>query len=221
MLREIDEIKPIPEPSLKRLPTYLQLLKVFESEGLSGISTTSFANELSLDPTQVRKDLGYTGIIGKPKVGYDVKELITTIESFLNWDNNSDAFLAGAGNLGSALVGYKTLKEHGVNIVACFDSDENKIGKTIKGVSVFDIKKLPNLAKRMHIKIGIITVSEENAQSVADLMINSGIKAIWNFTPAAIKVKEDVIIENADFTPSLALLTRKIYERKLNTIRRD
>lgn len=209
----ITGLKPIPEPALRRLPVYLQLLKSLQERKISEVSTTIFAENLHLDPTQVRKDIAYTGIIGKPKVGYDVNELIETIESFLNWNNLTDAFLAGTGNLGSAILGYDALKKYGINIVAAFDNDPAKVDSTIQGIEILPIRKLTNLAERMHIQVGILTVPAQAAQEVARQMVEGGIIAIWNFAPISLSVPKDIIVENAGFSTSLAVLSRKLTEK--------
>jgi redox-sensing transcriptional repressor len=103
----------VPLPSVRRLPLYLTVLEEFEREGREWISTTDFSEVLYLKPIQVRKDLAHTGIIGKPKKGFKVDELIATINRFLGWNNLTDAFLVGAGALGSALLGYTGFKHHG------------------------------------------------------------------------------------------------------------
>ncbi|RJP65697.1 MAG: redox-sensing transcriptional repressor Rex [Ignavibacteriales bacterium] len=209
----ISGLKPIPEPALRRLPVYLQLLKSLQERNINEVSTTVFADTLNLDPTQVRKDIAYTGMIGKPKVGYDVNELIDTIESYLNWNNLTDAFLAGTGNLGSAILGYDALKKYGINIVAAFDNDPAKIETKIQGIEVLPIRKLTNLAERMHIKVGILTVPAQAAQEVAAHMVDGGIIAIWNFAPVSLSVPKDIIVENAGFSTSLAVLSRKLTEK--------
>ncbi len=209
----ISGLKPIPEPALRRLPVYLQLLKSLQERNINEVSTTIFADTLNLDPTQVRKDIAYTGMIGKPKVGYDVNELIDTIESYLNWNNLTDAFLAGTGNLGSAILGYDALKKYGINIVAAFDNDPVKIETKIQGIEVLPIRKLTNLAERMHIKVGILTVPAQAAQEVATHMVDGGIIAIWNFAPVSLSVPKDIIVENAGFSTSLAVLSRKLTEK--------
>jgi redox-sensing transcriptional repressor len=209
----INELKSVPEPTLRRLPVYLHYLKDIYKAGKSEVSTTNIAGELKLDPTQVRKDLAYTGIAGKPKVGYDVEVLISTIEDFLNWNNLTDAFLVGAGNLGMALLGYDGFKKYGLNIIAAFDNDPAKIGREIHNVPVLPLEKLSDLIKRMHIHIGILTVPAAEAQKITALMIQGGIKAIWNFAPASLKVPEGIVVENAGFTTSLAVLTRKLAEK--------
>ncbi|MGE5499678.1 MAG: redox-sensing transcriptional repressor Rex, partial [Syntrophothermus sp.] len=200
-------------PTLRRLPVYLQYLKDLQKDGRNEVSTTHIAGELKLDPTQVRKDLAYTGIIGKPKVGYEIDLLIGAIEDFLNWNNLSDAFLVGAGNLGAALLGYEGFKKYGLNIVAAFDNDPNVAGREIKGIPVLPVEKLPDLASRMHVNIGILTLPASEAQSSAEMMVLGGIKAIWNFAPVTLKLPDDIIVENAGFSASLAVLTRKLAEK--------
>jgi redox-sensing transcriptional repressor len=200
-----EELKSIPEPSLRRLPVYLQYLQNARETGKTEISTTLIARDLRLDPTQVRKDLAYTGIIGKPKIGYNIDILINSIEDYLNWNNLSDAFLAGAGNLGLALLGFEQFTKYGIKIVALFDNDGRKIDREVKGVPVLPVEKMASLAKRMHIHIGIITVPASSAQSVAEQMVAGGIKAIWNFAPKMLKLPEEIIVENAQFATSLAV----------------
>ncbi|MGE5354223.1 MAG: redox-sensing transcriptional repressor Rex [Acidobacteriota bacterium] len=208
----LEELKAIPEPSLRRLPIYLQYLKNALNSGKNEISTTIIAGDLKLDPTQVRKDLAYTGIIGKPKVGYNTDILIKAIEDYLNWNNLSDAFLAGAGNLGRAMLGFEQFTKYGIRIVALFDNDEKKTGTEVSGVPILPVEKMTSLAERMHIHIGIITVPASQAQSVAEMMVEGGIKAIWNFAPVMLKLPENIIVENAQFATSLAVLTRKLAE---------
>ncbi|MGE5399193.1 MAG: redox-sensing transcriptional repressor Rex [Ignavibacteriales bacterium] len=207
-----EELKAIPEPSLRRLPVYLQYLKNTRQTGKNEISTTLISADLKLDPTQVRKDLAYTGMIGKPKIGYNIDILIKTIEDFLNWNNLSDAFLAGAGNLGLAMLGFEQFTRYGIKIVALFDNDDKKTGTNINDIPILPVAKLPDLAQRMHIHIGILTVPASSAQEVAELMVEGGIKAIWNFAPVILKLPAEIIVENAQFATSLAVLTRKLAE---------
>jgi len=205
-----ENLKVVPVPTLKRLPSYLYLLKNFKQQGKDVVSCTHIAAELKLDPTQVRKDLEWTGIIGKPKIGYVTDLLIDAIEEFLGWKNTSDAFLIGAGNLGAAILGYQQFRSHGLNIVAAFDSDPAKVGTTINGVEVFNLEKLADLVCRMHIHIGIITVPAPVAQKIADVLIEAGILAIWNFAPIRISHPDNVIVEDVHLSMSLAVLTNSL-----------
>jgi redox-sensing transcriptional repressor len=208
-----ENIKPVygvPEPTLRRLPMYHQYLKNIEAENIAFISCTAISKDLDLVPIQVRKDIEITGITGKPKVGYSVRELIDSIEEFLGWQNTSNAFLAGAGSLGAAILGYQGFKEYGLDILAAFDSDPKKQGTTIHGKKVFGLKKMADLIKRMKVKIGILTVPAPSAQETADIMIAAGIRAIWNFAPVKLNAPAGVIIHNENLAASLAVLSKKL-----------
>lgn len=208
---EIQNIKPIPEPTLRRLPVYYQYLKKLHSEGKTDfISATQIGNALNIIPIQVRKDLEITEVKGRPKLGYSITELIKRIEDFLGWNNVTDAFLVGAGNLGSALLGYNGFKEYGLNIIAGFDDDENKVGKEIGGKMIFHVEKLPEMVKRMGIKIGILTVPAAYAQDVANTMIKAGIRAIWNFTHVKLNVPPNVIVQHENLAASLVVLSKRL-----------
>jgi len=196
-------------PTIRRLPSYLYILRQLDEAGRDVVSSTHIAERLKLEPIQVRKDLAVTGIEGKPKVGYHVPSLMKAIESFLNWDNSKEAFLVGAGNLGSALLGYQGFERHGMRIVAAFDTDQSKVGTNIHGKDVFALDKLPDLARRMHIRFGIITVPAPFAQHVADMMVTSGISAIWNFSPTNLELPDDVVVQNEDLSTGLAVLSVK------------
>lgn len=197
-------------PTLKRLPLYLRLLRKMKESGEEYASGAVVAKELGMEPIVVRKDLAITGAVGRPRLGFQLDEIITAIEEFLGWSNTSDAFLAGVGNLGTALLGYQGFEQHGIRIVAAFDSSPKIIGKTIHGKTVLDITKLPSLAKRMHVQIGILTATASVAQSIADIMISGGIRGIWNFTPATLSVPPHVILQREDLASSLAVLSHRL-----------
>ena len=205
-----EQPKLVPEPTLRRLPLYHRYLKGLLAKGADRVSCTDIGLELKLDPTQVRKDLEFTGVAGRPRVGYPLADMIEGIENFLGWNNVNEAFLVGAGNLGAALMGYRRFAEYGLNIVAAFDTDVKKIGRTIHGKQVLPLAKLPNLARRMHILIGIITVPDAMAQEVADLLVAGGIMAIWNFAPVQLRVPEQVMVHNENLYCSLASLSQKL-----------
>lgn len=200
----------IPQPSLRRLPQYHHYLVEQDAKGVSRISCSVIGLELGLVPVQVRKDLQYTGIIGKPKTGYSVSELILKIESFLGWKNVNEAFLAGVGNLGTALLGHERFTQFGLKIVAAFDTDPAKIGQWIQDKAVISLDKLADLAPRMSIHLGIITTPAQGAQAVADEMVKGGIQAIWNFAPVKLKVPRGIIVHNEDLYSTLASLSWRL-----------
>jgi redox-sensing transcriptional repressor len=205
-----DQFKAVPEPTLKRLPLYHRFLKEWHDSGRDSVSCTDIANHLKLDPTQVRKDIEIASIPGRPRVGYATLSVIEGIEDFLGWNKANEAFLVGAGSMGAALLGYTKFEQCGLRIVAAFDASPGKVGGTIHGKHVLPLDKLVDLAARMHIMIGIITVPAEAAQDVADLMVQAGIRAIWNFAPVRLHLPEDVIVRNEDLYCSLAALSQKL-----------
>ncbi|MEW6508825.1 MAG: redox-sensing transcriptional repressor Rex [Bacteroidota bacterium] len=200
----------IPEPTLRRLPKYIDLLKGLQSTNAKYVSSNYIADKLNLASIQVRKDLAITGIIGKAKLGFDLDELIRSLNHTLNRDNLNDAFLIGVGRLGSALIGYRAFSTYGLNIVAAFDNDPEKVGKQVNGIEILPVTKLAGLIKRMKVNIGIITVPAESAQPIAEEIVEAGINAIWNFAPIHLKVAKDVIVENTQLTQSLGVLTHKL-----------
>ncbi len=206
--------RPIPEPTLRRLPLYYQYLKKLRAEKETEyVSSTQMGSDLHILPIQVRKDLEVTSAAGKPKLGYEVEELMTTIEAFLGWDSTTDGYLIGVGHLGSALLGYQGFKDYGLNIIAAFDSDASKVGTEVHGTKILHVDKLPNMIKRMGIKIGILTVPAQAAQELADTMVKAGICAIWNFSPTKIKVPPTVIVQHENLASSLVVLSKKLAQR--------
>jgi redox-sensing transcriptional repressor len=207
-------VESIPELTLRRLPRYHQVLRQLRETGLEMVSASTLAEHLDIHPTQIRKDLAMTGSQGRPKVGHKVDELLACIEAFLHWNNPSEAFLVGAGDLGSALMGFQGLKQTGVSIVAAFDIHPRRIGTKIHDIPVLPMEKFADLARRMHVVIGILCVPERAAQDTADLMIQSGVEAIWNLTFTSLALPSSVLVENVELSSSLSVLVRKLAERR-------
>ena len=193
-------------PSIRRLPSYLHIIRNAQRNGQFYISGTVIAQELNLEPIQVRKDLAITGIIGKPKKGYPVDALIAAIERYLGWDVIHDAVVVGAGNLGSALMGYPEFRLHGLHIVAAFDTDPEKIGKKIHGVPIVSLNNLESTIQGSKVEYAILTVPSSNAQEMANILVRSGIRAIWNFTNTKLNVPDDVVVQREDLSSGYALL---------------
>lgn len=198
---------------LRRLPLYYRLAQHLFTAGVQNVSSSVLGRDLGLDPTQVRKDFEAIGLSGKPKVGFGVAELLRGIETFLGWNRPKEAVIAGAGSLGSALLRYERFREYGITIVAAFDTDPQKIGVPIGGKEVFLLDSLPGRTLRMGVQLGIIATPPQAAQRVADLMVEGGIRAIWNFAPVHLRVPEHVVLQNEDLCHSLASLSLKLARR--------
>lgn len=195
--------------TLRRLPVYLNFLKGLPDEQVN-VSATAVAAGLKFGQVQVRKDLGAVSGAGKPKVGYNRLELIATLENYLGYRDVKKAVLVGAGKLGEALMGYSGFKDYGLDIVAAFDV--KGCGKVVSGKPVYDIDVLKAFCKKENIKIGIITVPAFAAQSVADKMKDSTIKAVWNFAPVHLNLPPDMLVHDENMAASLALLTKQLEE---------
>jgi len=202
----------IPTSTLKRLPQYLEVLNQLRRAGLKEVSATKISVFADVHQTLVRKDLAFTGIENIPKQGYRIKDLIKSIEACLNWSDTSPCFLVGVGHLGSALLGYQEFSQKGLSIIAGFDNAPQLIDTVVHGIPVHSVLEFTSMAKQKNIRIGIITVPPEAAQLVADIMIHSGIRAIWNFTPQKIQVPPGIIVEYVDMFASLAVLSRRLAE---------
>lgn len=203
-------------PSIRRLPSYLHIIRQAKEEKQEYISGTVIAQELNLEPIQVRKDLAITGIVGKPKKGYPVVALMAAIEHFLGWDEVQQAILIGAGNLGTALCGYQGFLFHGLHIVAAFDRDEYKIGSKIHGVPVFSLETMSHQIQSLKATIAVLTVPSDFAQEVATKAVEAGIRAIWNFTNEKLKVPENVVVQKEDLTSGYAMLCVMMNANKSN-----
>lgn len=209
------EVFPLPQKEisksvLRRLPGYLAFLKAIPEDAGPNISATALANALDMGEVQVRKDLAMVSNGGRPKVGYNRLNLIDDIEQFLGYNNTNEAVLVGAGRLGRALLGYSGFADYGLKIVAGFDVDEKLVGFTKTGKPVRPISELEDVCRERKILMGIITVPAEYAQSVCDMMISYGIKAIWSFAPVHLDVPAHVLVQYEDMATSLAVLSKHL-----------
>lgn len=202
----------VSEPTLRRLPGYLFFLEKVREDGILNISAPTIGKALKCDPTQVVKDLSVTGIKGKPRVGYNIYELCHALEEFLAFNRLNEAFLVGAGNLGTALMAYQENQTLGIKVIAAFDVNEERIGQHIGGIHVLEYNKLFHLSNRLDVKIAILTTPNSVAQQVAEDLVNCGIKAIWNFTLTNLDLPENIIVENTSMSSFAAVLLRRLNE---------
>ena len=197
----------IPKATLGRLPQYLEYLRTLPGIRRT-ISATAIAKALSLGDVQVRKDLAAVCGAGKPKIGYETDKLITDIESHLGYERLTNAVLVGAGKLGRALLDYDGFENFGVKIVAGFDCNETALKMGTK--DILPIKDIKSYCCEHDVKLGIITVGQGSAQDVCDMLVKSGITAIWNFAPVTLKVPSGVLLKQENLALSLAYLNNQI-----------
>ena len=195
----------ISKHTLQRLPMYLSYIQGLPEDAPKNISATTIAEALQLNDVQVRKDLASVSSSGKPKVGYNVKDLIAELEAFLGYNDIDNAVIVGAGSLGKALLNYSGFKAYGLNIIAAFDLCEEP--------TEFPIAQLGSFCRKVNVHIGIITVPASSAQEICDLLVESGIRAIWNFAPVHLVVPDGILVQNENMASSLALLSNHLREQ--------
>ncbi|GBR75420.1 redox-sensing transcriptional repressor Rex [Candidatus Termititenax persephonae] len=192
----------IPSNAIKRLTLYHHILSDCLLKGNEYISSQHIAELLKIDDSQVRKDIALCAASGKTKVGYAVLELKKAIERLLGFREQKAAFIIGAGNLGSALAKHTDFQDYGLDIVALFDNDPTKIDTFINGKKIYPLPKLyqvathENLVNKRKVEIALLTVPAAAAQKSAELLTQSQIKYIWNFTPTILSVPDNVRVCN-------------------------
>lgn len=194
----------VSKATLSRLPRYLRILKKEYENGLNYISSTLIAEELNLTSIQVRKDLAIVSRQeGKPGQGFKIDKLIKDLEDFLGLNNVRKAIIVGAGRLGQALVNFRGF-ENNIDISVMFDNNKQKCNNK----NIFPIEEMEEYIIKEKVEIAIITVPEDVAQEVCDLLVHSGIKAIWNFALTHLKTPKDVVVKNEDLSGSLSVLLK-------------
>lgn len=204
----------LPEPTLRRLPWYLAYINMLRTQKVEYVSSTQISRTINVDASQIAKDLSFLNIKGKTRIGYQVEHLSTELSNFLGFHEDHSAFMIGVGSLGSALIQDSGLIQYGLHIVAGFDVDENIVGKSICGVPIYHISTLKEMVEKYQAGIGILAVPVEHAQQSTDLLIECGIKAIWNFTPFRIKVADNIVVQNTSIYAHLAVMYNRINGNK-------
>ena len=187
---------------IDRLTLYHCIFTDYCENNIEYISSPQIANLLKIDDSQVRKDLKHLNNAGKCRVGYSVKELKKSIETTLGFSVRRGAFIVGAGHLGLALSKYDNFLSYGLEIKALFDVDEKKFDENIGNKKVYNIKLLPEMAKDMNVKMAILTVPRQVAQSVTDFLVDAGINNIWNFAPCILRVPDGIKVWNENLMSS-------------------
>lgn len=199
-----------PDTVINRLTLYHCILVDYIKNNLENITSSAIAGLLKIDDSQVRKDISLLKNTGKSRVGYNVLELKNSIEKTLGFERPKNAFIVGAGNLGMALANYNNFRDYGLNVIALFDNDTKKIGNKIKEKQIYDIEKLPELAEKLNIEMAILTVPMNSAQSIADFLVESKIKYIWNFSPSVLVVPKEVEVWNENLMGNFLQFSYKI-----------
>ena len=200
----------ISDKVISRLTQYHCILVDYIKKKNYTITSSVIAQLLKIDDSQVRKDISMLNNAGKSRVGYDVIQLKATIEKTLGFSKPKNAFIIGAGNLGTALAKYNDFEAYGLNVMALFDIDKTKIGKNINSKPVLDIKELSEYTKKMNVEIGILTVPADFAQEIANYAVKSKINYIWSFSPTVLEVPNGVEVWNENLMGNFLQFSYKI-----------
>lgn len=203
------ETNKISKALLGRFPRYLAHLKSLSDEDRQYVSSASVADTHGLGQVLVRKDFAKVSDGGHPKTGYLRRGLIVDVEAFLGYHTTTEAVVVGAGKLGSALLDYSGFREYGLNVVAEFDATQAK-RQTTAGKTVYPVEELDTYCRENGICMGILTVPVGIAQTVCDRMVESGIRAIWNFAPTHLDVPAGVHVHNENLAASLTELRMQL-----------
>ena len=187
-----------------RLSRYLQVLTQSKKMGKERISSQEISDYTNINATQIRRDLSGFGKFGKRGVGYNIDSLLAEIRAILRTQGQHNIALVGAGRLGEAIASSPIYAEHGINIAAVFDSDPEKVGRTIGGVAVTEIGRLPEVVRDKNIIVGVLAVPAAAAQGAADGLVGAGVKIVFNYSEALLDVPSDVAVHTSN--PAIDLL---------------
>jgi len=198
----------VSELTAGRLAVYLRCLNLLDADGIKTVSSKILAERFHLNAAQIRKDLAYFGEFGVRGVGYYIKELKQDLHKILGLDRAVHVAIIGAGNLGMALADYPGFRQEGFVVAGLFDAARSKVGHRSKGgVPIFDVADFKKMARKQAVSIAVLAVPAAAGQSVVNMVVGCGVRAILNFSPGSLKAPQGVKLTNLDVTVSMASLS--------------
>ena len=199
--------KSISKAVIRRLPRYYRYLGELLEEGVERISSNELSSKMHVTASQIRQDLNNFGGFGQQGYGYNVPYLYAEIGKILGLDRTHHIIIIGAGNLGQALSNYVKFEKRGFKVVGIFDINPVLKGISIRGNEIRMMDELPEFLRENDVQIATLTLPKAYAEETANLLVENGIKAIWNFAHLDLAVPEDVIVENVHLSESLMRLS--------------
>lgn len=206
---------------VRRLPKYHRYLGELMEKDIKRISSYELSKLTGFTASQIRQDFNNFGGFGQQGYGYNVEELYIQLGNILGLDKGYNTIIVGAGNLGQAIANYRNFDERGFRLIGIFEKNPRYMGLKIRDIPIMDIDELEGFSKDNKVDIAVITAPKEAAQDIADRVISSGVRAIWNFAPIDIKVPNDVVVENVHLSESLLALSFLIKENREKTEKQD
>ena len=204
------EERNISQAVIRRLPRYYRYLGDLLDNEVERISSNDLSKRMNVTASQIRQDLNNFGGFGQQGYGYNVKYLHTEIGKILGLDNTHNFVIIGAGNLGQALANYVSFEKRGFVVKGLFDVNPNLEGVTIRGIPIRKMDELKSFIQDNNIEIAVLTIPKEKAIEVADMLVDTDIKGIWNFAHTDLKLPKHIIVENVHLSDSLMSLSYRI-----------
>ena len=206
----------ISDAVIRRLPGYYRYLYGLEEQGVERIPSQELGQRMGLTASQIRQDINCFGALGQQGYGYNVSELRQYIAGVLGLDRRYRVVIVGAGNIGRAVAAYPSFQKRGMNVVALFDVDPELVGQTLpNGAPILHAQGLKQYLGAHSCRVGIVATPGQVAQEAADMLVEGGVRAIWNFAPVDLKVPSHVVVNNVHLTDSLYVLLYKLNEKNL------
>ncbi|MCF2680317.1 redox-sensing transcriptional repressor Rex [Faecalicatena contorta] len=200
----------ISQAVIRRLPRYYRYLGELLENGVERISSNDLSKRMKVTASQIRQDLNNFGGFGQQGYGYNVKYLYTEIGKILGLEENHNMIIIGAGNLGQALANYAAFEKRGFILKGIFDVNPVLEGVSIRGVNIRMMDELSEFVKNNDVEIAALTIPKDKAIEVANILVDNGVRAIWNFAHTDLNLPENIIVENVHLSESLMRLSYNI-----------
>lgn len=204
------EEKEISQAVIGRLPRYFRYLGELKDEGIERISSQDLSTLMKVTASQIRQDFNNFGGFGQQGYGYNVEYLYDEIGKILGLDRQHNFIIIGAGNLGRALGNYINFERRGFIFRGMFDADPSLVGRQVRGVKVMPMEEMERFIQENDIDIAVLTIPKTSAVTVAERLVQAGIRAIWNFAHVDLNVPERIQVENVHLSDSLMKLSYNI-----------
>lgn len=196
---------------IRRLPRYYRFLSELYEQKIDRISSTKLAQIMNITASQVRQDLNCFGGFGHQGYGYSVSQLKDEIKNILGLNNDYKAILIGSGNLGKAVAMHMNFEKLGFELIACFDSNEEKVGEKLNNISVKHENELEEFCRQNRVDTAFLCIPRVCVENMLDKLYSLGIKNYWNFSHYDINARySDAVVENVHLSDNLMTLCYRI-----------
>lgn len=206
----MDGEKKISSAVINRLPRYYRYLGDLLENDINRISSKELSEKMNITASQIRQDLNNFGGFGQQGYGYNVKYLYTEIGKILGLEEDHKIIIIGAGNLGQALANYAAFEKRGFILTGIFDVNPRLEGVAIRGVPIRMMDELKSFVQKNDVEIAVLTIPKEKAIEVANMLVENGVRAIWNFAHTDLNLPDNIIVENVHLSESLMQLSYNI-----------